>query len=146
MTKTFEKQPLIRFGVVDGDGDYISKEVMEKAVAEFQKRVDKNTVLITKAFSKELASTQGIVTGVSIEGQDVFIDGTILDTEEGQKIQRLMEAVEVARKQGIPTPDPVAYAMSGQGTPVVNPETGVREYKDVSITGVAVVEPQDKTK
>ena len=147
MPKTFKNQPLIEVDRVDGMGDYIPREVMEKAVKDLQERLKSGApLLITTKFSNKLGDTQGLVSDVRMEGNQVLIDGTILDTAAGQKIQTMLEAVEKARKEGQSLEDPIEYAMGGQGVPKVNPETKVREYSDVSITSVAVVGKGEKVR
>lgn len=135
MTKPFKDQLLIEVDRVDGMGDYIPREVMEKAVADMQKRLkDGAPLLVTKKFSNKLGDTQGLVSDIRMEGNQVFIDGTILDTEEGEKVQKMLKA------------EGVEYAMGGHGVPKVNPETKVREYSDVSITSVAAVKKGEKVR
>lgn len=147
MPKPFKDQLLIEVDRVDGMGDYIPREVMEKAVADMQKRLkDGAPLLITTKFSNKLGDTQGLVSDIRMDGNNVFIDGTILDTEAGKKIQEMLEVVEKAREQGENLEDPIEYAMGGHGVPKVNPETKVREYSDVSITSVAAVRKGEKVR
>lgn len=134
MPKEFKDQVLIEVDRVDSMGDFIPREVMEKAVANMQERIEKGTpLLITKKFSNKLSDTQGLVSAIRMDGAKVLIDGTILDTDAGKAVQGLgMDGVE--------------YALGGVGTPKVDAGTQVRTYKDVSISSVAAVPKGEKVR
>ena len=135
MAKVFKDKVLIEVDRVDGMGDFIPKEVMEKAVTEMQERMKKGTpLLITKKFSGKLSDTQGLISDIRMEGTKVLINGTILDTDQGKLVQELMAVSEVE------------YALGGHGTPKVDPETQVRTYSDVSISSVAAVPAGEKVR
>lgn len=134
MPKVFKNKLLIEVDRVDSMGDFIPREVMEKAVADLQDRMEKGVpLLITKKFSGKLSETQGLVSAIRMDGAKVLIDGTILDTDAGLAVQEL----------GM---DDVEYALGGVGTPKVNAETQVRTYRDVSISSVAAVPAGEKVR
>lgn len=135
MAKTFKGQELIEVDRVDSAGDFIPREVMEKAVQEAQQRMEKGTpLLITKRFSGKLSHTQGLVSDIRMEGNRVLIDGTILDTDPGRAVQEMMDTTEVE------------YAMAAVGVPSIDPETKVRTYRNVRINKVAAVSKGDKVR
>jgi hypothetical protein len=59
-----------------------------------------------------------------MDGATVIIDGVILDTEAGKKVQKLSD---------------VEYALGGIGKPVKDPEKGTKTISDLKITSVSAV-------
>lgn len=146
MPKTFERQLLWEVDRVDSSGDFVSREVMAKALAELQLKMGQGIPVFIAGKIVTLDDVQGLVTGIYMEGNEVFIDGTILDTGAGGEVQKLLVAEERAREEGRDPEDPIVYAMSGTAKVDKDPEKGVNNLSSLSIGSVIACRKSEKVK
>ncbi len=70
--------PLIQADVVDRDGHFFSREVLEKAVENYNEKVlKKGTGIITSEFRSDLASSVGFVEKMEMDENTVDVTGGI---------------------------------------------------------------------
>ena len=89
---------LIITDVENSNGRIYPKEVFEKAIAEYQKKIDAGTSYGTLGYNKsymtDLTMVSHIVNKIEVSGSFVNCDITILDTPCGSTVKSLFESGE----------------------------------------------------
>jgi hypothetical protein len=132
MKRTFE---LLKADTVDSTGTKFTKEALEEAVKEFNRKKKKGLdVWVTKDFSPHTSSIQGRVESMNYSEGAIHVDVEVLPTPPGQKIKSILESTELAAA-GRFDPDKDCEVVDG-----------VRVIKQFEITGASLVPMGTKVK